>query len=120
MRVVEHPRRGGGPEREQERLVSLASSSDERDDHFTSTLDERIEHCSEDASSLPRTVLVDERSPEHAEGITEITEQLGDHLAYRLRLVRQLAQVVPVVDRPTAEALTRMSRTAVGADQLDL
>ena len=46
--------------------------------------------------------------------------KLRQHLAHRLRLLRQLRQVVPVVDRPLAEPFPRMpDRRAVAPDDRD-
>ena len=50
--------------------------------------------------------------PHRGKRLAEIAEQLGQHLPHRLRLPRELRQVVAVVDRALAEPLPRMAECA--------
>ena len=69
---------------------------------------------------LPIRMCGVEMGPDGRKWIAEIAEQLGKDLPHRLRLLRQLGEVVAVVDRPLPEACPRVpNERAVPADDRD-
>lgn len=90
----------------------------ERDARLT-VPDDAAKHVCEAARGLTRPVLVAQALPERPEGLAELGhEQVGD-LAHRLRLARELGQVVPVAHLTPAEAHTTMLDALAGADHRD-
>ena len=55
------------------------------------------------------TTLALQLRPEAPVGLAQLREQLRGHLPHRLRLARELAEVVPVAHSPAAEALPGMA-----------
>src|SRR5690348_14703002 len=96
------------PYRELNRLTGLECGGNVGGDRTLAALFDRAKDLREDACGLLGSVLIDEQTPRSCERLVERGDQLVDDLPQRLRLVRELAQVVAVVDRPAAERLTRM------------
>ena len=61
------------------------------------------------SARLMATTLVLQLRPEAPVGLAQLREQLRGHLPHRLRLARELAEVVPVAHSPAAEALPGMA-----------
>lgn len=72
------------------------------------------EDLGEDAGHLLGPLRIDERAPRRIERRPEVARQLGRHLTYGLGLSGELPDVVPVVDRPLAEALACMAHLSRG------
>jgi hypothetical protein len=77
------------------------------------------EYLGEHTRGLLGAVRVDERAPRRVERWSEIADQLGGDLPHCLRLPRQLADVVAIVDRPLAEAHSRMLRQAAPRNRVN-
>ncbi len=69
---------------------------------------ELAEDLGEEPRGLPRSVRAVELIPDRRKRVAEIAQEIRQHLADRLRLARELDQVMPVVDRALAEAFPRM------------
>ena len=69
---------------------------------------ELAEDLREEARGLTRPVRPVELIPDRRKRVAEIAQEIRQHLAHRLRLARELRQVMPVVDRPLPEPLPRM------------
>ena len=81
---------------------------------------ELAQHLGEEPRRLARAMRRVATPPRPRETGAEIAQQVRQDLPHRLRLLRQLRQVVPIVDRPLAEALPRMPNArAVAADDGD-
>ena len=72
------------------------------------------------ARGFTRPVRPVELIPDRSKWVGQIAQEIRQHLTYRLRLARQLRQVIPVVNRPLAKPLARMPNgRAVATDDGD-
>ena len=74
---------------------------------------ELAEDLGEEPRGLARPVRRVELIPDRRKRGAEIAQEIRQHLAHRLRLARELRQVMPVVDRPLPEALAADARIRV-------
>src|SRR5204863_1705783 len=92
--------------RELYRLAALEGRCNVGCDAALTALLDRAEHLREQPRRLLGAVLVDQKTPPRRERLVECSQKLVGDLAQRLRLVRELADVVAVVDGAPAARLT--------------
>ena len=62
----------------------------------------------EEPCGLTRPVRALQLIPDCRKRLAQIPQEIGQHLAHRLRLARQLRQIMPVVNRPLSKPHARM------------
>ena len=87
---------GRWPQRQQHRYAGGPAREQALDHGRAAKLDDGLQHLGEDAGRVAGPVLVDQLPPQLSKRRAQITYQLARHLANRLRLARQLREVVAV------------------------
>ena len=105
-------RRSRRREGEQERRPGRERDGQRRDDDRGAVGIQVAEDLGEEPRGLTRAVRALQLIPDRRKRLAQIPQELRQHLAHRLRLARQLRQVMPVVNRPLPKPLARMQNRA--------
>ena len=104
-------------QREQQRRPGASAARQRRHDDGGALGVELAEDFGEEPRGVARPVRRVELIPDRRKRRAEIAQEIRQHLAHRLRLARELRQVMPVVNRPLPKPLARMLHPgAVAAD----